>query len=81
MKNKLAEIIGWTGTILVILAYVLVSFKVLAADNLIYQLMNLFGAIGVITISLVKKVYQPVVIQIVWILVAVFALLHILKII
>ena len=80
MKNTLAEIIGWVGTALVILAYVFVSFNIVSVNSVAYQLMNLFGAIGVITISLFKRVYQPVAIQIVWITVASAALLRIFKI-
>lgn len=81
MKNKFTEIAGWIGTALVIAAYILVSFKVLPGDSVIYQLMNLLGAMGVLTVSLVRRVYQPAVIQVVWITVALAALLRIFRII
>ncbi len=38
---------GWIGTILIVLAYFLVSRQYVTGKSKIYQLMNLFGAIGV----------------------------------
>ena len=41
------EMAGWIGTALVVLAYFLVSVGHIAPGSRRYQLMNLFGAIGV----------------------------------
>jgi len=75
INKKAAQIAGWYGTTAIVLAYVLVSFKVVTANGVIYQLLNLTGALGIISISLVKKVKQPAVLNIFWALIAVIALI------
>jgi hypothetical protein len=76
MKNKniLYEIIGWYGTLAIILAYAGNSFNLITSNSLAYQLLNFTGAIGIITISLHKKVYQSVALNIVWGVVAIIAI-------
>jgi hypothetical protein len=54
---------------------VLISFQVVSADGVAYQLLNLTGAIGIIIISVVKRVRQPAVLNIFWALIAIAALL------
>lgn len=39
---------GYVGVVLVLLAYLLLQARLLRGDGLLYQLMNLFGALGVI---------------------------------
>lgn len=41
----LAQIFGWIGAFLVIIAYFLISYKKVGGTNKIYQLMNLAGAL------------------------------------
>ncbi len=73
-KNILAEIAGWYGAIVIVLAYVLVSFEVIPASGATYQLLNLSGAIGITAIAVVKKVRQSIVLNIFWAVIAVIAL-------
>lgn len=61
----------------IILAYAFVSFDVIKAESIIYQLLNFTGAIGIVIISLVKKAYQPATLNIIWTIIALFALLKI----
>lgn len=77
MKRKLIELLGWYGTVAIIGSFALASFSILQPTGLLYQLLNLTGAVGVITISLHKKVYQSVVLNIVWIIIALVAILRI----
>lgn len=72
----LYEIVGWYGTVAIVGAYALVSFKVLGADSTIYQLLNLTGALGIVLISLLKKAYQPAVLNIIWTVIAAVALVR-----
>lgn len=72
------EIIGWYGTCAIVLAYVLVSFKIIEADSVTYQLLNLTGAIGIIIISVAKSVKQSVILNAFWALIATIALFAIL---
>lgn len=81
MKNKLAELVGWAGTILIILTYASVSFGVISANSVIYQVLNFAAALGIFIVCWVKKAYQPVVTNLFWMAIAFFALLKIFKII
>ena len=64
MKGKVAEIIGWYGTLALLAAYALVSFQIVPANGFVYQFLNLTGAIGIIVIALYKGVYQSVLLNI-----------------
>lgn len=44
MDTLVTDIIGMTGTVLVVLAYYLLQLEKVASNSLIYNLMNLFGA-------------------------------------
>ncbi len=59
----------------ILLAYVLVSFKAISANGYAYQLLNLTGAIGIVTISLVKKVIQSVALNVIWAMIALAAII------
>ncbi len=76
MKNNrtLVEVIGWLGVALILLAYILTSFNALDNQSLVYQLLNLFGALGILIDTWVKKDYQPVFLNVVWALVAIVAI-------
>ncbi len=73
-----SEIAGWFGAFLVVAAYFLVSTKKLLPTSITYQLMNLLGALGVGVNVFVQKAYPSLAIQIVWGLIALFALYKIL---
>lgn len=76
-KNKkiIDEMIGWYGTVAILLAYALISFEVFSAKSFIYQILNGTGALGIVYISVKKKAYQPGVLNIIWALIAVIAIL------
>jgi multidrug transporter EmrE-like cation transporter len=62
-----------------VLAYALVSFEVLSSNGLAYQILNGTGALGILIISIKKKAYQPGVLNIIWFIIAVVAIIQILK--
>ena len=68
------DILGWIGAGLVIGAYFLVSTKKLPPTSVFYQLMNLFGALGVGINVFTQKAYPSVVLQLVWAVIAIFGL-------
>jgi len=79
MKQKiLDETIGWVGISLIVLAYALISFNVLLSTSLLYQVMNIVGSIGVIYISFKKKTYQPGILNIAWVIIALISIIRIL---
>ncbi|MBI2020294.1 hypothetical protein HYS94_02630 [Candidatus Daviesbacteria bacterium] len=70
----ISDIVGWIGAGLVISAYFLVSTKKLPPISVTYQLMNLFGALGVGINVLVQEAYPSLAIQILWAMIAVYGL-------
>ncbi len=76
--KKYSTLIGWGGTILIVGAYALTSFSALSSTSLIYQVMNLAGAIGIVIDTHFRKDEPPEVLNIVW---SVIALLAIFKIV
>jgi len=71
------EILGWYGIIAIIVAYLLLSLDVVTSLTPSYQVLNLTGAIAIIIHSLKKKDYQPAVLNVLWALIAVFAIARI----
>jgi hypothetical protein len=76
--KKIVEIFGWYGMIAILGAYFLISFEILESTSLIFQFLNITGAIGIVTVSLYKKAYQPGVLNIIWAIIALLAILRIL---
>lgn len=68
------EIIGWVGTVLIVIAYLLVSTKKVDGTNKYYQLMNLVGAIGVGINVFTKQAWPAFALQIVWGIIAIWSL-------
>jgi len=63
--------------IAIIAAYALVSFSVISATNIWFQILNGVGALGIVLVSFHKKDYQPAVLNIIWTAVAMVAILKI----
>jgi hypothetical protein len=72
--KKLIEIYGWYGIAALLLAYALVSFSIISAGSLIYQILNGTGALGVMLVSFYKRAYQPATLNLIWTLIAVIAI-------
>ncbi|MBD3280546.1 hypothetical protein GF389_03420 [Candidatus Dojkabacteria bacterium] len=75
-KKLYVELVGWYGTISIVGAYALLSFDAFSDDNVIYQLLNLTGALSIVLVSFTKKAYQPAVLNIVWAIIAILAILQ-----
>ena len=73
------EIAGWVGTIAVLLAYLLVSTKKAAPSSLQFQLLNLFGAMGIIINSYYHRAIPSVALNVVWLLIASYGLISIVR--
>ena len=73
--------IGWIGTVMLLCAYSLNALGFIEATTYSYILLNLFGAIGAGYISYRYHNYQSALINCVWLIVAVIALVNLLRII
>jgi hypothetical protein len=75
--KKLIEIYGWYGIAALLLAYALVSFSIINAGGLLYQILNGSGALGLMLVSFYKRAYQPAALNLIWTLIAVIAIARI----
>lgn len=76
-KNFLDEIIGWYGMAAILAAYFLVSFGFLSVSGVFYQVINFTGAGGVAYISFKKNAKQPAVLNVVWAIIALIAIVRV----
>jgi hypothetical protein len=74
-RSKLADLGGWYGAGAILLAYILVSFNVISPQGWAYQLLNFTGAVGVLVISYAKRARQPALLNLVWAVIALAALI------
>lgn len=72
-------IIGWTGAILFISAYFLLSINKLRANGILYQLLNVLGAICLIINSYALNDDPNFILNFVWMCIGLFAILQIVK--
>jgi hypothetical protein len=72
----LIQILGWVGTFLVVLAYFLVSYKKISPTGAPYQLMNLFGVIGVGVSVFQHEAWAALALQAVWGIIAAVSLIR-----
>jgi formate hydrogenlyase subunit 3/multisubunit Na+/H+ antiporter MnhD subunit len=74
--NVWIEVIGWTGALLIIIAYGLISAGKLDARSRLYQVMNIVGAIGFIVNSGWNGALPSVGLNVVWLCIGVYSLLR-----
>jgi len=72
--ETIAQVIGWIGTFLIILAYFLNSSKKIDSSSKIYQAINLLGAFCVGINVLYQQAWPALALQIVWGIIAVVSL-------
>lgn len=68
------DILGWTGSILYLLAYALVSLKKTEGDSLLYQGMNISAGILLVIYTLSLGAYATTGLNAVWVFVGLVTL-------
>ncbi len=79
MKNFVTESIGWVGAVMLLAGFALTSYGVLAGTSIEYQLINLVGSILLAIYTYLKKAYPNAVLNIIWVLISVVAIINILR--
>ena len=75
MDAKLSiNILGWTGSILYLLAHALVSMKKTEGDSLLYQGLNIVAGILVVIYTLALEAYATTGLNAVWIAIGLITL-------
>jgi len=73
--NYFVEIIGWIGAVLIVGAYFLNINGKLKSSSGVYILSNLFGGIFFTINTLVHQAYPSMIVNIIWVFIAIAALL------
>lgn len=72
--NTLINILGWTGSILYVIAYALVSAKKTEGDSVLYQGLNIIAGIMVVIYTLSLGAYATTGLNAIWALIGVYTL-------
>lgn len=68
------DVLGWTGSILYLLAYVLISMKKTAGDSLLYQGINIFAGTLLVIYTLYVGAYATSGLNAVWVVIGLMTL-------
>lgn len=66
---KTADIFGWSGVLAIIVAFSLNIFQTIQSDSYLYLALNVYGSLGIIISSSIKKDFQPVVLNAWWLII------------
>ena len=72
--NLVIDILGWTGSILYLLAYALVSAKKTEGDSVVYQGINIFAGILLVIYTLYLGAYATTGLNAVWVIIGLLTL-------
>jgi hypothetical protein len=75
----LMEIVGWLGSLLIIIVYALNSYQKIASDSILFYLINIAGGALLIVYSYHKDAPPNIFINTIWVLIALPALFKSLK--
>lgn len=73
------DVVGWIGSIEVILAYALNSYQKIKSDGKLFLVLNITGGVGLIIYSYYHDALANTFINVVWVIIAVPALLKVLR--
>jgi hypothetical protein len=76
VTNQLIEIFAWYGVVAILAAYMLTTLQVLPATHFVVLLLNITGSLGILLDALKDKNWQPVVLNAIWMIIAVVAMLR-----
>jgi len=72
--SLLIQILGWTGSVLYLLAYALVSLKKTDGDSLLYQGVNIVAGVFLVIYTLTLEAYATTGLNAVWVAIGLFTL-------
>lgn len=77
LKKLFYSVNGWGGAVLILFAYLLVSFSLLSAQSYWYQGLNIVGSFG-LTVEAFSKRDQPLaVLNALWVLIGIVAVVQV----
>lgn len=73
------NIFGWIGSVEIVVAYGLNSYQRLKSDSLLFYTLNITGGIFLIIYSVYKAAYANTFINVVWVLIAIPAVVNLMR--
>lgn len=73
----LVDVVGWCAALMLLLAYGMVSTRKVTGESTLYQVLNLAGGAGLILNSGYHGAYPSVVVNVIWIGIAIVTLVRI----
>lgn len=70
--NSFIQILGWTGSVLYLLAYALVSLKKTEGDSLLYQGINIAAGTFLVIYTYTLEAYATTGLNAVWVAIGLF---------
>ncbi|HUP11538.1 MAG TPA: hypothetical protein VM187_04985 [Niastella sp.] len=74
--DTLIEILGWVGSLLVVIAYTMNLNKKMDADSAAYYAMNIAGSGFLIINTAFHHAFPSMVVNIIWVLIPVFTIIR-----
>ncbi|HYC87112.1 MAG TPA: hypothetical protein VEB86_17890 [Chryseosolibacter sp.] len=71
------EVIGWIGSVEVLLAYGLNAYQKIRSDSMQFYMLNLTGGVLLIVYTVHKQAYASAFINICWVVIAVIAVANV----
>jgi hypothetical protein len=68
------NLLGWTGSVLYLIAYTLVSLKKVEGDSMLYQGMNIIAGILLVIYTIYLGAYATTALNAVWAAIGIFTL-------
>lgn len=76
--SQIYEILGWAGVVFVLGSYGLLATNIIDGNSWVYHALVLVGSIFIASISYIRRVFQPMVLNVCFSLLALVALVRIL---
>ena len=74
MDMLLVDVAGWIGAALILIAYYLITKRIVDAKSRLYHSLNLIGGAGLAYNTYVYTAYPSTIVNIFWIAIAVYGL-------
>lgn len=72
--SLLVEVVGWIGSLAILTAYALNSYQKIRSDSTLFLLLNLAGGLLLMAYTYYKDAFANTFLNLVWVVVAVIAL-------